>query len=173
MVSQEEEEEEEKDYTLENYILDYWKNAAIHHLKLAGFRYLDSGSFRRVYSRGNIVIKLPHCIDGYIDNVMEARGWRKYKNKPTEWGARFAPCRLLPDGLLMMVKVDYSNITYSSLPNWAKQMDGAQIGTWKGKLVSYDFALNMTERLKWEKEFGWKKTFFQISSFNGKRYDGD
>ena len=129
-------------------------------LKDSGFTYVGSGMFRAVYMRGGVVVKVPHNKDGYIDNRTEAAAWRKYRNKPTSFGAYIAPCRLLANGCLMMVSVDECAIDYHKLPAWAKKIDCSQVGMYKGNLVAYDFALDVMEREKWEMEWGTSSKFF-------------
>jgi hypothetical protein len=129
-------------------------------LKSRGFEYVGAGMFRAVFMRGGVVVKVPHNKDGYIDNRTEAAAWRKYRNKPTSRGAYVAPCRLLDDGCLMMVSVDSDNINYANLPAWARQIDCSQVGMYKGRMVAYDFALDVMEREEWEKEWGTFSKFF-------------
>lgn len=103
-----------------------------------GFTCLGSGSFRTTYGRGKIVIKVPRHWDGFDDNIGEAYAWRKYRNNPKEEdGIVFAPCRLLPNGCLMMVMVDVEP-DYQALPKWASMLDGSQAGYYKGRVVAYD-----------------------------------
>lgn len=150
--------------TLTNHIYDLWESYYDYLVKM-GFRTAGTGSFRRVLSRGQVVIKIPVDKDGYLDNVIEARAWHKYKSKPTDLGIPLAPCRMLPNGYgsLMMVRLDRHGRHPSDLPLWTQQGDigGDQIGLWKDKLMAYDYALEITERLAWEREFGWTNSFFQ------------
>lgn len=128
------------------------------------FTYLGAGSFREVYARRNIVIKIPMTTDGLNDNIIEARAWKKYKNKPTSMGAYLAPCRLLPNGCLMMVKVndEFTDEEYKKLDDlsWTSDIDAQQVGKYKNKIVAYDYALDTKERYEWEKEFEVKSEFF-------------
>jgi hypothetical protein len=128
------------------------------HLESKEFEYLSRGGFRDTFRRKNIVIKIPRKKDGEIDNMVEAAGWRKYKNNPTDLGFHLAPCRILENGCLMMV---YAS---SGMPHekWVESLhDGWQIGGYKGRVVVYDYALELSERAQWEEEWGLKSRFFQ------------
>src|SRR6266567_3017972 len=57
-----------------------------------GFQNHDTGGFRRVWIRQGIVVKVPVCLDGILDNRAEAGAWKKYGNKPTDLGIYLAPC---------------------------------------------------------------------------------
>ena len=116
---------------------DYYKKVC-KELEDRGFKFVGCGSFRNTYKRGNIVVKVPRHWDGFDDNIGEAYAWRKYRNNPKEEdGIVFAPCRLLPNGCLMMVLVDVEP-DYQSLPQWASHLDGSQAGYYKGRVVAYD-----------------------------------
>lgn len=104
-----------------------------------GFEKIGQGSFRVTYARGKVVIKIPYNQAGFEDNLTEAYNWRKYKSTPNTRGFVFAPCRLLPDGSLMMVKVEGIR-DWNTIPFWAYKIDGTQCGYHKGKLVAYDYA---------------------------------
>jgi len=129
-------------------------------LKAAGFEYISSGSFRRTYARNKIVIKVPHNGDGIIDNRVEAAAWRKYRKNPTSRGLRLAPCRLLPNGCLLMVKLNLN--TRRSWPKWLKEVwcDGKQAGLYKRRYVMYDYACDIPERHQWEEEWGVESQWF-------------
>ncbi len=131
----------------------------INHLTACGFVEIDSGCFRVAFMRGKVVVKVPLSEDGLIDNMVEARGWRTYKSKRTRNHLHLAPCRLLPNGCLMMVKVD-ADVDFDRLPAWADRVDGQQVGYYKGRLVAFDYALDLTERFKWEKEWETKSDLF-------------
>ena len=120
------------------------------HLLASGFERVGQGSFRRVYERNRVVIKIPINRDGTMDNCVEALGYKKYRNGPTDLGLRLAPCRILPNGCLMMVAVDrYNgyNHPWNNVPT-----DGEQNGYFKGRLVAYDYACDLTERAAWERD---------------------
>lgn len=125
-----------------------------------GFEHVGGGMFREAYMRKGVVIKVPHNRDGYVDNRTEAAAWRKYRNKPTSLGVYLAPCRLLPNGCLMMRAVDTERPNYSSLPTWAQSIDCSQVGFYKGRLVAYDYALDIMEREEWEMNWGTASNFF-------------
>lgn len=127
-------------------------------LKETGFRYLSCGDFRAVYRRKNYVVKVPINIDGIIDNIVEFKGWKKYGYRPTNLGLVLAPCRLLNNNCLMMVRVKTTGLLY---PDWANKVDNCQVGEYRGRVVAYDYALNITERLSWEKELNIEGSYFQ------------
>lgn len=136
-------------------------------LKNKGFCFLGRGSFRSVFDRKNVVIKVPNNLDGLLDNIMEARAYRQYKNRPTRTVIQLAACRLLPNGCLMMVLVDRgfrdSGIDIKSHREWIEQIDSEQVGVRAGRLVAYDYAIDLFERIEWEKELGLKTSWFQTS----------
>lgn len=106
-------------------------------LENRGFTFIGRGSFRNTYKRGNVVIKVPRHWDGFDDNIGEAYAWRKYRNNPKDGnGIVFAPSRLLPNGCLMMVVVEH--MSTMDMPSWAYNLDGAQAGMYKGRVVAYD-----------------------------------
>lgn len=123
------------------------------HLESRGFTKVDNGSFRVVYRRNRVVIKVPRNGDGEIDNLVEARGWQKYKSEPTDDGIPLAPCRLLPNGCLMMVEVKMV-IVDESKHKWVNKIEGWQVGEYRGRMVAYDYALSLNERSDWEEEWG-------------------
>lgn len=130
------------------------------HLEKCGFEYLGSGGFRRTYRRKGVVIKVPHVHDGIMDNRVEAAAWRKYKSKPTDLGVYLAPCRLLPNGCLMMVALNMWDWAKEK-PEWARKIDSSQIGMRNGKALAYDYGLDVSERAYWEDEWNEYSTFFQ------------
>src|SRR5574337_559098 len=120
----------------------------IKHLLKSGFKEIGSGSFRRAFTRGNIVIKVPLNEDGIIDNVVESKAWKTWRNGPaTVHKFYLAPCRLLPNHALMMVKVDEECVDlekwYRSLPDWINKIDNLQVGFYKERFVAYDYALGI------------------------------
>ena len=129
------------------------------HLEKIGFEYLSCGSFRATYIRNQVVIKVPQNHDGVVDNVMEALAWKKYKSKATRLGSDLAPCRLLTNHCLMMVAVE-QDIDHDDKPFWSSHIDQKQVGSYKGRVVAYDFALDITERYLWEKEHKLRSEFF-------------
>jgi hypothetical protein len=101
-----------------------------------GFVRLGQGASRTAYIRGKIVIKTPHNQGGYVDNIMEAYAYRTWRNKADNRGRIFAPCRLLPNGCLMMVHV--KRMDRLDMPDWTHSIDGAQCGKYKDRFVVYD-----------------------------------
>jgi len=148
----------------ENYDQEYEDHYSsfVKLLESIGFHYVGSGSFRHVYCRKNIVIKIPRNYNGEIDNIMEAKAYRKYKNGPTNLGLYLAPCRMLRDKCLMMMKVNTFMIE-GEYPDWANydNIDHRQVGQYRNRIVAFDFALNLSERLDWENSEGFTGTFFQ------------
>lgn len=130
----------------------------IQSIKDSGFSYLNSGSFRDVFQREDKVIKVPIYSDGLIDNMVEARAYKKYRNGPTSEGFMLAPCRLLPNGCLMMVFVKWWGMV--ERPKWADSIDGAQVGIYLNRYVAYDYALDIPERYEWEMEWNKRSCFF-------------
>jgi hypothetical protein len=117
-------------------------------LNSKGFEHIGNGSFREGFARKKIVIKVPRNWDGIIDNITEAFAYSKYRERPTSRNIYLAPCRLLPNLSLMMVKVNfYSDET----PFWTKNLIDGQYGLYKKKFVSYDYAFEVVERFDIEK----------------------
>jgi hypothetical protein len=131
-----------------------------------GFRYLNQGSFRQVYERGSVVIKIPLNRNGLIDNNAEAKAYQKYKNSPTSKGVYLMPCRLLPNGCLMMRRIEDGSYQQ---PDWSKFVDGHQLARYKGRIVAYDYALDLVDRFEWEKEWGIKTSFFSSQRWRARR----
>lgn len=138
-------------------------------LFFAGFKILNQGSFREVYRRDKIVIKVPMNVDGVVDNRMEARAYKHYGNKPTSLGIHLAPCRLLKNGCLLMPYVKPLPFN-KSLPEWVEMVEGDQVGAYKGRVVAFDYALDLAERFAWENESDFKSDFFQTGWKNVKPF---
>lgn len=126
-----------------------------------GFKYFDFGSFRSVWSNKDYVIKIPVDKDGLLDNLMEAKAWKKYKNNPTNLGIVLAPCRLLSNFALLMPFINTCTYHQKELIEWSDKVDAQQIGMLNGRTVAYDFAHNLTERLTWETELGVSESWFR------------
>lgn len=107
-----------------------------------GFEYLDSGAFRHTFMRGGVVIKVPRNDHGITDNQVEADAYRKWKHSPTDRGIYLAPCRLMPNGCLMMVTVDL-DYKWKDAPEWIHYIEGGQAGRYKGGYVAYDYAYDV------------------------------
>ncbi|CAB4196677.1 hypothetical protein UFOVP1290_197 [uncultured Caudovirales phage] len=148
----------------ENYDQEFEDNFAkfVSYLESKGFYYIGAGSFRHVYCRNNVVIKIPRNFNGGVDNMMEAKAYKKYKNGPTNLGLYLAPCRLLTNGCLMMMKVNTFMID-GEYPDWANYdtVDSRQVGKYRNRIVAFDFALNLSERLAWENDAKIYDSFFQ------------
>ncbi len=150
------------EYVLPNY------QSFIDKMTAAGFEELDCGSFRLTFERKGVVIKVPMYSDGIIDNMVEHTAYHTYFNRPLSNGMLLAPCRLLPNGCLMMRKIDWDNYEGDSTdPHWGRLVDGGQYGPYKGRMVAYDYALDLTERFEWEKK--WKRTSHFFNSKNWRR----
>lgn len=141
----------------------------INYLLDIGFEEIDSGSFRMALGRGKVVIKVPTSDEGLIDNMVEARGWKVYKSRATRHHhIRLAPCRLLTNGCLMMMKVD--SVDHSkTLPLWVSRVEGEQVGLYKGRVVAYDYALDLVERFGWEKEWRTCSQLFHSDEWESRR----
>lgn len=165
---EEEDYEEEEEDPDQDDDTDLKYASFVERLEKAGFEHAGYGSFRQTFIRGNVVVKVPRNPDGIIDNMMEAKAWRKYRNKPTDQGIYLAPCRLLPNGALMMVAIEH--LAYDDKPHWSSHIDCNQVGKYKDRFVAYDFALDLTERHKWEKELKVEPGFFQHTWLYRKPY---
>lgn len=158
---------------------DSLKNFALH-LEKCGFHYIDSGDFRHVWTRDKMVVKIPKNGDGIIDNLIEARAWRKYRHHQTSLGIYLAPCRLLSNGCLVMRKVSFDFWPTGRLdesgvsswkeprPEWAFKIDSVQVGLYRGRFVAYDYALSIAERTQWEKEMNRCSGFYHNSDWKCK-----
>lgn len=125
-----------------NHVLNYYDQVKDELLE-SDFRYIGNGCNRTVYIRKNVVIKIPLHSYGLCDNIKEAYCYKKYRNNPGPNGEVYAPCRLLPNGCLMMVYVKY--IPYGDdLPDWTRWIDCGQCGSYKGRIVAYDSATDVT-----------------------------
>jgi hypothetical protein len=130
-----------KSYKSSNYI-EYKEE-----LYRRGFRRLGEGSFREVYRRKNVVVKIPHNDSGFDDNIVEAFAYLRYRKGADSNLFVFAPCRLLPNGCLLMVYVE--PLFYPNKPLWANYIDGGQVGTYNGRIVAYDSANELSELRLW------------------------
>ena len=109
-------------------------------LESKGWVFLSSGKNRRVWKRGNVVLKIAYVEDGLQANKKERFLYINYRDY-------FAPCRLIYDNILMMralIPMDesFDEDLYEMIPEWANQLnDGPQIGMDKnGKILIYDYA---------------------------------
>jgi hypothetical protein len=103
----------------------------------SNWSYLGQGRHRRVYKRGNVVLKIPLNLAGLEANIMEREIFLNRRNEDI-----FAPCRMLRNGCLMMRALDDIFIRLDLHPSWARALiDGPQIGLDKnGKVMIYDYA---------------------------------
>lgn len=129
-----------------------------------GFTKLGSGRMRTVYLSPNkrFVLKFPHHQSGVSGNIEEARRYSKFKSNPdhSNYGAFYAPCRLIQKTILMMraVVITYGDSSgcndaiksgmlesfppeeLEEAPKWVQHMDCNQAGYLRnGRLVAYDF----------------------------------
>lgn len=102
--------------------------------------YLGSGRNRAVYRISRrYVLKIPLTEHGHYDNWSEARQWRQ-GDRSWLLRAQKAPCRLLPNGALLMLYVE-PVIRSEGLPDWTGGVDCGQVGqTLDGRLLAYDYA---------------------------------
>lgn len=118
-----------------------------------GFIKTGMGSYRHAYRRGNVVVKVPRSDSGFVDNIVEAYAYHYYRKEPDDNGFVYAPCRLLPNGCLMMVVVDFSSEEFVceevvGLPYWTNWIDGCQVGRYNGRIVAFDSANDVTPELR-------------------------
>jgi hypothetical protein len=134
------------------------------YLKSNGFVPIGMGSFRQTYRRDRIVVKVPRGLDGISDNIAEAISWKKYRDRPTPYEQYLAPCRLLANKALMMVHVD-TDIPYYNKPEWCRKIDSAQVGKYKGRIVAFDYGLEVPERFCLEELWGNQPESFFIRNW--------
>ena len=88
---------------------------------------------------------------GLVDNIAEAYAYNKYRKSPDVNGIVYAPCRLLRNGCLMMVYVEYSH--EPDMPKWIGYIDGCQCGRFNGRAVVYDSGTDLhrerADALRW------------------------
>ena len=98
-------------------------------LSIYNYEFVGQGRQRRVYQRGEFVLKIPHNIEGEYSNQKEALLYKANKKE------NFSPCRLFDKYLIMRKahKLDH-------VPDWADYIDCQQVGITKyGKVVAYDY----------------------------------
>lgn len=122
---------------LPDHFYDKWYIQAIkleNELLEKGWKYIGSGSSRRVLKRGNVVLKIPSNEIGVRGNKKEFSLYKENKNN------RYAPCRLINHCLMMRAVEDLYH--RKDLPSWAFELnDGPQVGVDKsGKILVYDYA---------------------------------
>lgn len=113
-------------------------------LKLNGYKFIGCGRQRAVFRRKNFVIKIPMCEDGLHSNSREAFTYKKSLKKPCPNGTRYARCKLLANGWLVMQYVkDYYRCNPRPEHNgWIDYIDCQQVGlNIGGRLVAYDYGL--------------------------------
>jgi hypothetical protein len=109
-----------------------------------GWIYLGSGKDRRVWKRGNVVLKIGYVESGVISNLSERKLYLQSLGRDQE--AKYAPCRLVSDNVLMMRYVkeldDLDPCQAALIPKWAYYLnDGQQVGIdQKGNVLVYDYA---------------------------------
>jgi len=109
-------------------------------LETQGWVFLSSGKDRRVWRRGNVVLKIAYVESGILSNKRERYLYINGRN-------HYAPCRLVKENVLMMRAVtpmdeSFDEDLYEMIPEWANQLnDGPQVGMDKnGKILIYDYA---------------------------------
>jgi len=124
---------------------DKWYVRALkieNHLSSNGWIYLGAGKDRRVWKRGNVVLKIAYVESGILANKCEHQIYRQSLGKET----KYAPCRLISENILMMRSVrELNNLSLEDellIPNWAYELnDGSQVGIDRnGKIMAYDYA---------------------------------
>lgn len=99
-----------------------------------GFQHLDAGSFRSTWVRGHkskYVFKVPHGHDGYGDNFFESLAWAERDNLSAvsdmgvvprvKIGHRVARCSMLPNGVLVMERLDRARSWYQDIHQIGKR----------------------------------------------------
>ena len=101
--------------------------------------FVGSGRNRYVFDTcTGWVVKVPVNCEGFHDNAYEASVYRRYRTGANPDGIRYARCRLLPNGWLVMERVERMPI--SEMPPWAGFVDCSQVGRARdGRVVAYDF----------------------------------
>jgi hypothetical protein len=105
-----------------------------------GWVYVSSGKERRVWKRGNVVLKIAYTESGLLANKRERFLYRHNRNR------NYAPCRLVQDNILVMRAVsvldDLNPVQYKLIPDWAHHLnDGPQVGIdRRGNILIYDYA---------------------------------
>jgi hypothetical protein len=121
---------------------DKWYMKAIQLEKILvtqGWKYIGSGKDRRVWQRGNVVLKIPYVSSGVEANRRERELYTMNRRR------NYAPCRLVGELLMMRaVKVldDLDPVQYDRIPYWALHLnDGPQVGIDNnGRVLIYDYA---------------------------------
>lgn len=100
-----------------------------------------------VTKSGDYVVKVPVSLQGFDDNIFEAREYRKEVERCRKGGegtlARARILHVLPVGvpLLVMEKLD-TNIDFAEMPPWAASVDLQQVGFDRhGNVKAYDYGV--------------------------------
>lgn len=129
-------------------------------LKALGARFLGEGRHRKVYLRKGksrrkgkqlrrYVYKIPNPNSLWdeltVSDCVAAnrREYRQFLNRNKEYKDRFARCKLLPNGVLVMeyVKEIKGGQYDPSVPPWAREWDCWQVGKDRlGRVKLYDYA---------------------------------
>lgn len=104
------------------------------YLERVGFEYMGHGTTRFVFKRGNYYVKVAFTDAGDHSNFRESKYWHQDRWRRE---IKIAPCRLLSNGALLMVKVEMVDDIYDRCP-WASYVDCGQVGLYKGQFVAYD-----------------------------------
>jgi hypothetical protein len=110
-------------------------------------KFLGRGTSRACYQIGNLVFKIPNMPRNVYENQQERALWAK--SSPS-LRRRLAPCWLTREGILIMRMVHIPGSGDAVLgqkareqspgfPEWAKKLDCAQAGLYKGRWVAYDY----------------------------------
>lgn len=112
-------------------------------LEAIGFEWVGGGDFRSVYGRRGVVVKIPSDTLGLRHNIIEAYAYHKFRRSATPCGVVFAPCKLLPNGCLMMVLVRWPDYGHQKMPTWANYIDHDQVSMYNGRWVAYDASVDV------------------------------
>jgi len=108
-------------------------------LESKGWKFVSSGKNRRVWRKGNVVLKIAHVESGVLANKKERSMYISHRRN-------FAPCRLVGEMLMMraLTPMDesFDEDLYEMIPDWANDLnDGPQVGIDKnGRILAYDYA---------------------------------
>lgn len=101
-----------------------------------GIKWIGCGRHRATFRHGTIVVKVPICSNGLIDNWHEAKLFKRHGRKGE---IPYARCRMIKNGMLAM---EYVEPCYFHSKTWASFVDCGQTGfTLNGHAVAYDFGI--------------------------------
>lgn len=112
---------------------------------------IGEGIHRKVFAcklRPELVVKVEDDDYRYFANVLEMRFWNdnEYYEKVSSW---LAPCEYLsPDGRILLQRrcdpIPSSMKMPTKVPSFLTDLKRSNFGLYKGKIVSLDYALNIS-----------------------------